>query len=90
MKLQWGLTSSEQGNTYSAFRGERDMKQASMGPHSSEQGNLGRHRRGVVNFGASMGPHSSEQGNDDSAANEETRTQLQWGLTLPSKETPLA
>ena len=38
---------------------------------------------------ASMGPHSSEQGNiqGDSRGNRADSRWLQWGLTLPSKET---
>ena len=34
-----------------------------------------------------MGPHSSEQGNEELARERTEKAWLQWGLTLPSKET---
>ena len=109
--LQWGLTlpsketllpeldptgplaasmgphSSEQGNAMDIRVRLVSRRIASMGPHSSEQGNVGvtsdieRRKR------ASMGPHSSEQGNAFPNRTENTAEPLQWGLTLPSKET---
>ena len=59
-----------------------------MGPHSSEQGNDFEDDDQPHTWQASMGPHSSEQGNllgYDVARPLSVR--LQWGLTLPSKET---
>ena len=56
-------------------------RNASMGPHSSEQGN-----RNVVYNSRFMGPRSSEQGNC-SESKQQYQRRLQWGLTLPSKET---
>ena len=76
-------------------RPSNTKRHASMGPHSSEQGNLvpdvaassrPTHR-------ASMGPHSSEQGNatitNSPSGLQVCSMKLQWGLTLPSKETRL-
>ena len=59
-----------------------------MGPHSSEQGNQVHRLVLTPGPGASMGPHSSEQGNQwGRVAREGGKRRLQWGLTLPSKET---
>ena len=61
---------------------------ASMGPHSSEQGNEILSQSWSMTANASMGPHSSEQGNPTPPRLGAGSDMLQWGLTLPSKETP--
>ena len=80
-----GPHSSEQGNLEPAC-GNDSQGNASMGPHVPCKETT---RRWRTSTEASMGPHSSEQGNFAWGAITLTiwRTTLQWGLTLPSKET---
>ena len=63
-RLQWGLTlpSKETRGQVCADK-SIDHIQASMGPHSSEQGNVDLRVHLGRGPGASMGPQSSEQGN---------------------------
>ena len=67
-RLQWGLTltSKETGAT---DRANRRRVQASMGPHSYEQGNVNPRTMPIAHLRASMGPHSYEQGNQGNGRN---------------------
>ena len=66
-RLQWGLTLTSKETRCQAGK-QRPDHQASMGPHSYEQGNEGDRPQHRLHAYASMGPHSYEQGNSSYAS----------------------
>ena len=83
-----GPHSSEQGNPLVVGVSPMPQEDASMGPHSSEQGNV-RGRSGVRSWGESFNGASLFRARKPVLATSTTLSLvgLQWGLTLPSKET---
>ena len=85
--LQWGLTLPSKETNRRVVQTTL-ITPASMGPHSSEQGNqvgiFSRLNREIGFNGASLF-RARKQAN--SSMNWQRQQQLQWGLTLPSKET---